>query len=318
MPPLTGRIGPRGVRGRHRPHLTGGRAVERRGGVDVHRPYQVGPVLVHVVPTGEEALEHFPLGSDRDHLAARVCQLVGIVRQQVEIQAVGGELRLVKRAPARPDGDVARRQLRRRQRPRVERQRQAGARQAGREAELARNGGVRGQAVQPADQGIADEVRLELRVVNAVAAADGEPRTAGRAPGEAHARREVLGGVQQGLAVVAQPEIQRQLLPHPDAVLHETGVKPLAQLVAADSVVDRLRVLLHVVQGQLVERRSGGALEGEGAEDGGAELERRCRPRWRVQCSPPRGGNAGRASRRACPRTAPGGCRSWTGATGRW
>src|SRR5207244_4059817 len=48
--------------------------------------------------------------------------------------------------------------------------------------------------------------------------------------------------------------------------------EPLRQLVAADPEIDRLRVLLHVGERQLIERRRRCVLEREGAEDGGAGL----------------------------------------------
>ena len=51
--------------------------------------------------------------------------LIGVVRQQVEVQPVLRELSLVEGPPARADRDVARGQLRRRQRLRIERQREA-------------------------------------------------------------------------------------------------------------------------------------------------------------------------------------------------
>ena len=62
---------------------------------------------------------------------------------------------------------------------------------------------------------------------------------------------------------------------HMDAVLHEPAVEPLLQVVAADPEVDRLRVLLHVGQRQLIEGRRGRVLERERAEHRGAGLAAR-------------------------------------------
>ena len=97
------------------------------------------------------------------------------------------------------------------------------------------------------------------------------PRTASRdvaarVPAEAQARREVQRRIGQRLPVVAEPQIEREVVAHANAVLRIAGDEPLAQFVARDAVVDRLRVLLHVGQRQLVERRRRRVEEGEGAE----------------------------------------------------
>ena len=107
-------------------------------------------------------------------------------------------------------------------------------------------------------------------------------------PAEADARREVLGRIGQGLPVVAQPEIDGEIAAQVDAVLHEPGVQPLLQLVAADAEVDRLRVLLHVGQRQLIERRGGGGLERERAEDAPCRARCRYRPRCDGSTLPPK------------------------------
>src|SRR5262245_51854698 len=94
-------------------------------------------------------------------------------------------------------------------------------------------------------------------------------------PAETDARREVLFRVGQGLAVVAKPQVDGEVAAQVDAVLHEAGIKPLRQFVTADSEVDRLRVVLHVGQCQLVEGRGGRIAEGERAEDRRAWLAAR-------------------------------------------
>ena len=94
-------------------------------------------------------------------------------------------------------------------------------------------------------------------------------------PAEADARREVLRRVGQGLPVVAEPEVEGEVAAQVDAVLHEPGIEPLRQLVAADPEVDRLRVVLHVGQRQLIEGRGRRVHERERAEDRGAGLAAR-------------------------------------------
>src|SRR6185369_16557348 len=86
-------------------------------------------------------------------------------------------------------------------------------------------------------------------------------------PAKTDARREVVPGVSQGLTVITQAEINRQIAAQVDVVLDKRRVKPLRQLVAADAEVDRLRVVLHVGQRQLSERRRRVIAKCEGAED---------------------------------------------------
>ena len=86
-----------------RPHLAGRGAIERRRRVQIDGAIEVGPVLVHVVGADEQALDDLALRADRHHLAARIHELVGIVRQQVEVQPVLRELRLVEGALARAE-----------------------------------------------------------------------------------------------------------------------------------------------------------------------------------------------------------------------
>ena len=256
----------------YRPHLADGGAIEHRRRIEIDRPGEVGPVLVDIVGTEEQPLPDLPLGADRRRLAARVHQLVGVVRQQVEVQSVLGKLRLVEVALPRLDRDVARRKLRRRQRLRVERHRQARPRQAGRETGLPGRRGVGREAVQAVYQVAGEHIRDELGVVHAVAAANRGARVTPGVPAEADARREVGFRVGQRLLVVAEPGVEREVVVHADAVLHEHGGEPLRQLVAADAEVDRLLVVLDVGQLQLIERRRGRRQEREGAERRGARL----------------------------------------------
>src|ERR1051326_8934050 len=91
-------------------------------------------------------------------------------------------------------------------------------------------------------------------------------------PGKTDARREVLLGVGKGLAVVTQSEVEREVAMQVHVVLNKQGVEPLRQLIAADAEVDRLRVVLYVVECQLTERRRRVAPERECAEDRGTRF----------------------------------------------
>jgi hypothetical protein len=68
-------------------------------------------VLVHVVGAGEQPFRNFTLGADRRDLTAGIHELVGIVGQEVEVQSVSGELRLVSASLTRSQRDVPRRLL---------------------------------------------------------------------------------------------------------------------------------------------------------------------------------------------------------------
>src|SRR6185369_10266487 len=117
--------------------------------------------------------------------------------------------------------------------------------------------------------------RTNLRVVHRIAAANREPRIAARMPAKTDAWGEVFLRVRERLPVVTKPEIEREVTAKMHAVLNEQRVEPLWQLVAVDAEVDRLRVVLHVVQRQLSERRSRCVLERERAEDRRARLTAR-------------------------------------------
>src|SRR5262252_6811304 len=68
-------------------------------------------MLMHVVGSEEYPFCDLPLGPDGGHLAARIIELVRIVRQQIEVQSVTRKLCGVESSLARSDGDIAGRQL---------------------------------------------------------------------------------------------------------------------------------------------------------------------------------------------------------------
>jgi hypothetical protein len=225
---------------------------------------------VDVVGRQEQSLAELALGADRDDLAARIDELVGVVREQVEVQPVPGELLPVEVPLPGLDRDVARRELRGRQHPRVEVDGDAG--QAGRKSELPGDGGVGRQAVEAVDQVARDRVGADLRVIHAVAAAHRGASVAARVPAEADTGREVRRGVGQRLEVVAQADVHGQVLMRAPAVLGEDRDEPLLEVVAVDPEVDRLRVALDVVDRELVQGSGRVRPEREGAEDRGSRL----------------------------------------------
>ena len=96
-PPLTGTIGRVAFAAATLRRLTAiAVRSRRRRRVQVDAAIEVGPVLVHVVGAGEEAVHDLTLRADRRDLAARIQELVGIVRQQIEVESVAGELRPVE------------------------------------------------------------------------------------------------------------------------------------------------------------------------------------------------------------------------------
>src|ERR1051326_3707955 len=89
-------------------------------------------------------------------------------------------------------------------------------------------------------------------------------------PRETDARCEVFPGIGKRLPVVTQSDVEREVAMQVHVVLDEQGVEPLWQLVTADAEVDRLGVVLHVVECQLTERRRRIALKRKRTEDRGA------------------------------------------------
>src|SRR5262249_6160517 len=86
------------------------------------------------------------------------------------------------------------------------------------------------------------------------------------------ARSEILVSVRHGLAIVAEAEIESQIAAHVKTILHEEGVQPLLQCVRADPEIDRLRVLLHVVECELIERSCRCVLDCKRAEHGSSRF----------------------------------------------
>ena len=89
-------------------------------------------------------------------------------------------------------------------------------------------GGVGRQSVEAVHEIAGDEIRLDLRVVHAVAAADGQARIAVRMPAEADARLEVFLRIGQRLPVVAQAGVDVEVVGDLDAVLHECRCRAAA------------------------------------------------------------------------------------------
>jgi hypothetical protein len=139
-------------------------------------------------------------------------------------------------------------------------------RQAGRKARLSRRGGIGEDAFRPAQLEVRVGVRAQHRVVEPVAAADGGLRIAARIPAEPEAWRDVVLAVAEGLAIVAQAEIEGQIGPRAEAVLNEDVVDLLAELVRAFAQVEALRVPLHVGQRELLDRFRGRRVHRELAE----------------------------------------------------
>src|SRR4029079_14168414 len=153
--------------------------------------------------------------------------------------------------------------------------RKARAGEAGREAELSWSSGVGRQSIEAIHEIAGDCIRSDLRVVNAVAAANRQTRIAAGKPAETQAWSEIVLVVRQCLPVIAKSGVESQILVQVNSVLNEAGVEPLCQLVAADAEVDRLRVILNVGERELIEGRRRGVLERERAQDRGAGLAAR-------------------------------------------
>src|SRR5262245_57118032 len=94
-------------------------------------------------------------------------------------------------------------------------------------------------------------------------------------PGEANARLEIFGGRRQRLPVVTQAEVDGEIRLDVKSILDERGQKPLWQFIAADAEIDWLLIILHIREGQLIERQSAaraGAQESKSTQDGRAWL----------------------------------------------
>src|SRR5262245_12876025 len=86
-------------------------------------------------------------------------------------------------------------------------------------------------------------------------------------PAKAGARSQILHRIRQSLAVVTEPDFENEISSHMNAVLDEGCVEPLLQLIAADSEVDRLCVLLPHAPRQLTEWRRRVAAERESTQN---------------------------------------------------
>ena len=140
-----------------------------------------------VVGPKEESLKKLALGANRNHLAAGIHKLIGVVRNEVEVQTVLRELGLVEGPPASLDRDVAGRQFGSRQCPWIKRHRKTWSRQAGREARLPGRCSVGRQSVKPVHKVPGDRIGSNLGVIHGVAGANRRARIAARMPSEAEA-----------------------------------------------------------------------------------------------------------------------------------
>src|SRR5215210_164343 len=114
---------------------------------------------MHVIAAEEHSLKKLPLHADRQHLTSRVHQLIGIVRQEIEVQSKPCKLLAVEVAPAGPDRYVTSGQLRSWDCSWIHRHRKARTNQAGWEACLPRCRGVGCQAVESVHEVTGNSVR---------------------------------------------------------------------------------------------------------------------------------------------------------------
>ncbi len=91
-------------------------------------------------------------------------------------------------------------------------------------------------------------------------------------PGKTDAWGEVVFSVCECLPVVAQANIKCEVVAYVNAVLNKNCIEPLWQIVAADSEINWLSVVLDIGKSQLAERSSGRIFECEGAENSCAGL----------------------------------------------
>src|SRR6185369_18046673 len=86
-------------------------------------------------------------------------------------------------------------------------------------------------------------------------------------PGKTDAWGEVVFSVSERLSVVAQSSIKCKVVAYVNAVLNKNCIEPLWQVVAVDSEINWLSVVLDVRQSELAERSSRRVFEIEGAEN---------------------------------------------------
>src|SRR6185503_3908629 len=102
--------------------------------------------LTHIVGAKEQSLRNLSFSANRKDLAARIHQLVRVVRQQVKVQSVTSELGAIEIAQTGANRDVASRQLGGRYGARIDVDRYGG--QDGRKTRLPRSRGITCQTIQ--------------------------------------------------------------------------------------------------------------------------------------------------------------------------
>ena len=234
---------PGGVGGGSGAYLAGRGAHEQRRRVQVDGAIEVGDMLLHVVGRHEHAPHQLAFRADRGDLAFGIHERVGIAGEATDVEKAGIVGRLTG-----TNRHVARRQ----HRAGGKRNRHGGNR--GREPGLSGRGGVGELSFRAAEREVRVGVGAQHRGVETVAAAHRSAGVAAGMPAEAGARLEVLLAVAEGLPVVAEAEIDRQVGPQSKAVLHEQRVDPLPRGVGRDAEVERLRVPGRVANRQLVDR----------------------------------------------------------------
>src|SRR6185436_5483494 len=85
----------------HGSQLSNRCAVEYGRRIQIDRALDIAQVLAHVVSPDEQPAGNLAFDADREDLAARVYQLVRIVRQQIKIKTITGKLRSIEIAEAR-------------------------------------------------------------------------------------------------------------------------------------------------------------------------------------------------------------------------
>src|SRR5262245_65754234 len=94
-------------------------------------------------------------------------------------------------------------------------------------------------------------------------------------PTEADTRCEIAFRVGQRLPVIAQADVERQVVRKVDTVLNEPGIEPLTKFIVADPEVDGLRVILNIGKCQLAEWRGCRVQECERSKDSRTRLASR-------------------------------------------
>src|SRR6185436_16747380 len=148
----------------------------------------VAEMLSHIISAKEQSLGKLALSANGKHLAARIHQLVRIIRQQIKVQTVSCELGAIKLSESGPNLDVTRRQLSGGNRTWINVHRNGG--QTGWKAYLPRTCRVGSQSVETVYQIARYLIRAHLRVIHSITTANGRARIAARMPAKADARLE--------------------------------------------------------------------------------------------------------------------------------